>query len=96
MLGQLESTSRIEIVKDFHNEYGEQFVIYHTKGKESYYITGDEFDWEGGFQLKGVLLPNSFDMIAVATKKEGMNTFNFSDEELEVIVPFIRETIVRS
>ena len=37
-------------IGEFRNEYGELFVLYTSKYSKNIFITGDEFDWEGGWK----------------------------------------------
>jgi len=91
MLAQLEATSALEIVHRFHNECGEEFVVYKTK-KDNYFVTGDEFDWEGGFVLKVGFIPDEWKGIVFATKRDGLNTFGFSADEQKVLLPLLSAT----
>lgn len=93
MLKQLESTSTLQIVKEFHNEFGEQFVIYRSTKSKNYFVTGDEFDWEGGFVLKVGFIPDEWRGIVFATKREGLNTFGFSADEQKVLLPFLTKEL---
>ena len=84
MLSQISSTAGKSEIGRFKNVHGELFIIYQSTRKDSYYITGDEFGWEGSWQLKRVLLPDSFVFLCYAVKMYGIDdTFTFSIPELK-------------
>jgi hypothetical protein len=52
----------ITIVKEFDNEHGETFIVYQLEGAAEYFVTGDELDWEGGWQYHNGKLHNDFQL----------------------------------
>lgn len=83
----------MRLVGRFYNEFGEEFVIYQAKEKTTYYVTGDEFDWEGGWQVKRSLLPDSLTPIFFACRLYGMDkTFTFSMAEQKELFNILKTT----
>lgn len=39
-------------VGEFKNKHGEQFVMYQMRGIPGFFVTGDELDWELGWQFE--------------------------------------------
>ena len=47
----------LRAIADFKNEYGEEYCIYRSSFiKDVNFITGDELDWEIGWQLSNDIL----------------------------------------
>lgn len=40
------SQHEVDILGEFKNEYGEQYLIYRMKNGNTLYFTGDEIDWQ--------------------------------------------------
>jgi len=55
----------LKVVGEFDNEYGETFILFKFYYRDNgiIFITGDEFDWEIGYQVD--LLGNVFKIFSV-------------------------------
>lgn len=93
ILKQIRSTVTLRLVGKFSNEFGEEFVVYQGKQKDTYYVTGDEFDWQDGWQLKRSLLPDSLMPLFFACRLYGMDkTFTFSMNEQKELFKLLKTT----
>lgn len=43
----------LDFIKDFKNEFNEEFIMYRIHGYNQKYITGSELDWEMGWRFDG-------------------------------------------
>lgn len=66
-----------DILGEFNNELGEQFVVYRIKGVDQVFVTGEELDWESGWVWDG---SRNLTQLFALSEDEYDQLSEFSDE----------------